>query len=916
MAFSPDASDVYRTHVTKFVPSSGYNEPDLAEIRTLLAAYEAVMNAFTTNGGLIYQTMAAMNAAATTFSEPRSAWQFEAGSEGIYVLNPTTDSWTKVGRLPYDFVIGTDIGAGTANAIQITTDIPVADGMIVAFSLFEATTSSPVTVSVNGGAALTLQTNRGSNASALTAGMEIWGRYRASDGTLRMLNDQDVSALVAQAEAARDAAELAASTIDIKNVADRTALALVDILENSVAFSREMGGDSEFVLDASDLSSEVALDVKKIGYVPPASDTSGASGAWRRNLRLPRIHPEDAGVFGDDVDRPGHVAGIQAAIDFAAHEGCVLALKRGGLYRIPGPMITRSNLYIEREPGAILFPTEWSQYAGGGGQFFGNVFNTADPNEMAQRNVRFDLHIDGSLMPTRSLGFATAGSSNTVTLGAEFDGKIRAGVSILTILLGTGSTQALRVQSWDAGTRVATMVSNWTTPPDATSYIGEGSNDNAMAAARGAFDWAGSLHVENFPASWVGLGSGGKAFNGEQGCRHFDIEVWAKRCGWGAFIQGRDGTFAGYSAENIADGFDRRWSRDMRVRVYAEECEIGVGIYGATSDSDPDGDPRNNFAKVDAVLRNCGHATSRPISSNKNVKCAPIAIAEGQNFEIDAMVTMDDDFVFTWPASDALLAGAGMSGGLGSVVEGWGRNGRVKATFIGEVDYLYTLDNVRAGGEDASPSGIPKNVFGFDVDITHRGGVAATSLFIQRATTGNTDPALIAMRLTADVDYIPTSVIGANLSYDNVHVDVHARSLAGAQEHVGVRGSALQIRANRNDLTGLTGFYDMDVRRMDRGISIGAGGPVIAKIMTASLAHDFGTLAAHTEVSTTISVPGAVTGTKVWVDVTFNGARTGGLFFIGQVTAADTVTLYCLNATAASIAAINRTYSVKVTMLA
>lgn len=911
MTFNPDAATVYADG-----PSTEPYEPSKPQIRTLLKQYETVMNAFTTNAGLIYTTLAAMNAAATTFTEPRSAWLFDGTNSGVYVLNPTTDTWTKVGRLPYDFVIGTDLGAGTANAIQITTDIPVADGMIVAFSLFDATTASPVTVSINGGAALTLKTNRGSDASALTAGMEIWARYRVSDSTFRMLNDQDVSALVAQAEAARDAAELAASTIDIKNVADRDALALLSLTDNTVAISREMDGDSEFIGDTSNLSAEVTLDPGKIGYVPPASDITGASGAWRRNLRLPRIYPEDAGVFGDDVDRPGHVLGMQRAIDFAAREGCVLTLRRGGLYRIPGPMVSRSNLSIEREPGAILFPTEWSQYAGGGGQFFGNVFTTSDPNEMVQRNVRFDLHIDGSLMPTRTLGFATAGSSNTVTLGAEFDGKIRPGLSVLTILLGTGSTQVQRVLSWNPVTRVATMVSNWTTPPDATSYIGEGSNDNAMAAARGAYDWAGLLHVENFPASWVGGGSGGKAFNAEQGCRHFDIEVWAKRCGWGGFIQGRDGTFSGYSAENIADGFDRRWSRDIRLRVYAEECEIGVGIYGATSDSDPDGDPRNNFAKVDAVLRNCGHATSRPISSNKNVKCAPIAIAEGQNFQVDAMVTVDDDFVFNWPASDALLAGAGMTGGLGSVVEGWGKNGSVKATFIGKVDYLYTLDNVRAGGEDASPSGIPKNVFGFDVDITHRSAVPATSLFIQRATTGNTDPALIAMRLTADVDYVPASVIGANLSYDNVHVDVHARSLSGAQEHVGVRGSALQIRANRNDLTGLTGFYDMDVRRMDRGLSIGAGGPVISKVLYASAVHDFGTVSAHTEVSTTISVPGAVTGTKTFAEVTFNGARVGGLVFIAQVTAADTVTLYCLNATAASIAAVSRTYSVKVTMLA
>lgn len=205
------AQEVFRDHELNGVHTTPKWEPPKSEVRQLLTQYETVMNAFTTNGGLIYQTMAAMNAAATTFTEPRSAWQFEAGSEGVYVLNPTTDTWTKVGRLPYDFVIGTDTGAGTANAIQITADIPVADGMIVAFSLFEATTTSPVTVSINGGAALTLKTPRGTDASALGAGQEVWFRVRSSDSTARMISDQDVSALVAQAEAARDDAVAAAA---------------------------------------------------------------------------------------------------------------------------------------------------------------------------------------------------------------------------------------------------------------------------------------------------------------------------------------------------------------------------------------------------------------------------------------------------------------------------------------------------------------------------------------------------------------------------------------------------------------------------------------------------------------------------------------------------------------------------------
>lgn len=131
------------------------------------------------------------------------------------IVNPSTSlyagNWQVIRARGRAYIPGTDAGAGTANAIQITTPEPVLDGSVVMFQLFRDTTSSPVTVSANGGTALMLKTNRGNAASALTAGMDVWFRYRASDNTARMLNDQDVSALVAQAEAAAASVNLPAA---------------------------------------------------------------------------------------------------------------------------------------------------------------------------------------------------------------------------------------------------------------------------------------------------------------------------------------------------------------------------------------------------------------------------------------------------------------------------------------------------------------------------------------------------------------------------------------------------------------------------------------------------------------------------------------------------------------------------------
>lgn len=67
-------------------------------------------------------------------------------------------------------------------------------------------------------------------------------------------------------------------------------------------------------------------------------------------------------------------------------------------------------------------------------------------------------------------GTAIAGSNNTITLASTMEAFASAmnGATII-ILSGTGSGQTRTVSSYNPGTRVATVSSNWTTNPDATS---------------------------------------------------------------------------------------------------------------------------------------------------------------------------------------------------------------------------------------------------------------------------------------------------------------------------------------------------------------------------------------------------------------------------------------------------------------
>ncbi|WP_429170382.1 hypothetical protein [Ensifer sp. LBL] len=210
------ANIVYRDFVTYGVPSSGKNKPKKDEIRRLLTGYEAIISAFTSNGGLIYASKAAMDA---DLARPANSMAWVLGdaivaNNGIYrkVGGVGTGSWSRAADLPFSFITANDVGAGTANDIQATTSIPVSASALVWMNVFEANTASPVTVSFNGGAPLTIKTNTGNNVAAggLVSGMIILGIVSGS--TFRLLNDQVSSAIVAAAEAAQVASEAAATS--------------------------------------------------------------------------------------------------------------------------------------------------------------------------------------------------------------------------------------------------------------------------------------------------------------------------------------------------------------------------------------------------------------------------------------------------------------------------------------------------------------------------------------------------------------------------------------------------------------------------------------------------------------------------------------------------------------------------------
>ncbi len=210
-------AEVARDYETDGVPSSGNHKIKKPDMRSWGAWVEAFINAIGANSGLVFTLRASLD---LVLNHPAAtmAWVIGdpvAANNGIYqkLGASGTGSWLRVSDLPFSFIIASDVGAGTPNAIQATTPIPVSESALIILNVFEANTGS-ATVSFNGGAALTIKTNTGNNVAAggLVAGMRLLGVISGS--TFRLVSDQVSSAIVAAAEAAADRAEAAASLLN------------------------------------------------------------------------------------------------------------------------------------------------------------------------------------------------------------------------------------------------------------------------------------------------------------------------------------------------------------------------------------------------------------------------------------------------------------------------------------------------------------------------------------------------------------------------------------------------------------------------------------------------------------------------------------------------------------------------------
>ncbi|NTI74876.1 hypothetical protein [Rhizobium rhizogenes] len=196
MTFSPNAATVYADG-----PFSDPYEPSKPDIRRLLAQYENAIDAYSSGAGSIAKTTRDLLYADLVHAADTTAWVYadpNADYNGIYRKSGASGSggWTKILPLPYSFVRATSSASGTPNSILATSGYPVNESVLIFLNVLQTNTDSPVYVTFNGGAALTIKSSslEDVDVGGLVGGSYVWGVKNGS--TFQLANEDSIANLL------------------------------------------------------------------------------------------------------------------------------------------------------------------------------------------------------------------------------------------------------------------------------------------------------------------------------------------------------------------------------------------------------------------------------------------------------------------------------------------------------------------------------------------------------------------------------------------------------------------------------------------------------------------------------------------------------------------------------------------------
>lgn len=344
--------------------------------------------------------------------------------------------------------------------------------------------------------------------------------------------------------------------------------------------------------------------------------------------------------------------------------------------------------------------------------------------------------IDGSGYPIHE-GTVQAGSTATTIIldsGApNIEGYFNGDIIEITTGTGVGMGWWMWVLNYDAATRTITVD---TSKPNAYGYTALPSAPPAGASYRIGYNDPALLlgfgshrtqilggHIKNFP--WtrdVAYGYGSKAINVERGHRDCLIDsVHIENCGAGIFLAGKAGAWAG--------DLEGPTQENSGIRMSGIHC-LNVGaplvVIGTTSGTGPTGNPALLWAQAsDWTCRNVGHNPHRLLEPGAaKEKSAPIILGGAENLKISNWSIFNEPgYPAAYPIEPA-AAGYGLSGPIGAVLQGWGRNILVSGMdYYGNCDQLVHIKRPRSLNVDAGNTNILHSER-FDIDGLRHFGTA------------------------------------------------------------------------------------------------------------------------------------------------------------------------------------------------
>ncbi|MBY5692060.1 hypothetical protein HFO41_25080 [Rhizobium leguminosarum] len=318
-------------------PAGSPYEPDKSKIRQWGTWVESLLGAVGVNSGTIFATYAQLQSS-LSYPANTMAWVNQdpvASNNGIYrkIGSSGSGSWVKTGDLPYSFITANDAGAGTPNAIQATSDLPINSSALIILRAFEANPGSPVTVSFNGGSVLTIKTASGADIppGGIVADMDMLGRQVGS--TFRLVSDIASAAIQAACEAAAAAAADSAA-----EAAGWAALARNDVVPNTFAgdgattvfnLSVNPGTEANALVTIyghkQDLTAYTISGTTLTFSAPPPGNGADHNIEVRMGYRIGVNVPAALSV-GSAAIKTSEAAGIRTAIDVPSNASMTAAI--------------------------------------------------------------------------------------------------------------------------------------------------------------------------------------------------------------------------------------------------------------------------------------------------------------------------------------------------------------------------------------------------------------------------------------------------------------------------------------------------------------------------------------------------------------------------------------------------------------